>query len=67
MNYISKEQLDIEIQSPIVTDIKQNSIQKFIDSYNAVQFKKQLKRQELRPVRPITTKAFINEHTYFQT
>lgn len=64
MKYISKEQLDIEIEEPLVKNIKQGSIQKFIDSTNYVQISK---REDLKATRPITTKAFLYETSYFQT
>lgn len=64
MEYISKEQLEIEIEEPLVKYIKQDSIQKFIEKHNFVQISK---REDLMPVRPITTQAFLFEITYFQT
>ena len=64
MEYITKEQLDKEIDEPLVKNVKQGSIQKFIDKHNFVQISK---REDLMPVRPITTQAFLFEITYFQT
>lgn len=67
MNYISTEQLDKEINHPLVRNSKPCPIDKYINTNNWSNDEINKKRSKLEPQRPITTKAFIFENNFFTT
>lgn len=68
MRYITTEELDKEVNKPLVNYIQMDSIKKFIETNRQRRADQQVTTTRIEPLRPITTKAFIYEEpTTFKT
>ena len=64
MKYITDRQLEKEIEHPLVTDVKTDSIAKYIKSRNHVNAEMWYKRKYyVEPTRPLVTKFYDYEST----